>query len=120
MVDTQLGLGVRADDGAALKGVEDLGGMKAQHRQVAMTQYAAAVVLNRSHPYPDLVLMLDAHGKRVFDAIDGQRTVKEITDYTNVPGSDAGRLFQKLWWHDQVTFDASGGAERSARYLQGR
>lgn len=69
---------------------------------------AAAVVLNRSHPYPDLVLMLDPQGKRVFDAIDGQRTVKEITDYTTVPGSDTRRLFQKLWWYDQITFDASG------------
>ena len=31
-------LRVRADDGAALEGVEHLGGMKAQHGQVAVVQ----------------------------------------------------------------------------------
>lgn len=46
MVDALLGLGVGADDGAALEGVEDLGGMKAEHRQVAMAQHAAVGVLH--------------------------------------------------------------------------
>ena len=69
---------------------------------------AAAVVLNRSHPYPDLILALNAHEKRMFDAIDGRRTVKHIIDYTNGPLTTAGVLFQNLWWYDQVTFDASG------------
>ena len=69
---------------------------------------AAAVVLNRSHPYPDLILALNSQEKRMFDAIDGRRTVKQIIDYTNGPVSTARVLFQNLWWYDQVTFAASG------------
>jgi SAM-dependent methyltransferase len=44
---------------------------------------AAAVVLNRSHPYPDLIVMLDAQDKRMYDAVDGRRTVKAIIEFTN-------------------------------------
>ena len=69
---------------------------------------AAAVVLNRSHPYPDLILALNAQEKRMFDAIDGCRTVKQIVDYTNSPLTSARALFWNLWRYDQVTFDASG------------
>ena len=43
VVDALLGLGIGADDGAALEGVEDLGGVEAQHRQVAVPQHAAAL-----------------------------------------------------------------------------
>jgi len=46
VVDAQLGLGIRADDRPALEGVEDLGGVKAQHRQVAMAEHAATVALH--------------------------------------------------------------------------
>lgn len=69
---------------------------------------AAAVVLNRSHPYRDLILLLDAQDKRLFDVIDGQRTVKEIVETANVPWSCARILLEKLWWYDQIVFDASG------------
>ena len=69
---------------------------------------AAAVVLNRSHPYPDLILALNPQEKRIFDAIDGRRTVKQIIDYTNSPLTSACALFLNLWWYDQVTFEASG------------
>jgi SAM-dependent methyltransferase len=69
---------------------------------------AAAVVLNRSHPYPDLILALNSQEKRMFDAIDGRWTVKQIADYTNSPLAAARALFWNLWCYDQVTFDASG------------
>ena len=46
LVNAQLGFGVGADDGAAFKGVEDLGGVKAQHREVAMVEHTAAVTLH--------------------------------------------------------------------------
>ena len=69
---------------------------------------AAAVVLNRSHAYPDLILPLNPQEKRMFDAIDGRRTVKQITDYTISPYTCARALFWNLWSYDQVTFDASG------------
>ena len=72
---------------------------------------AAAVLLNRSHPYHDLIVPVDAHEKRMFDAIDGRRTIAEIIDYVGGDGARprARALFEKLWWYDQVVFDASNG-----------
>lgn len=37
MIDTLLSFGIRADDCATFKGVEDFGGVKAEYRQVSMT-----------------------------------------------------------------------------------
>jgi SAM-dependent methyltransferase len=70
---------------------------------------AAAVLLNRSHLQHDLIVPIDAEEKRMFDAIDGRRTIAEIVV---VAGRDGARtrapgFFEKLWWHDQVGFDAS-------------
>ena len=63
---------------------------------------AAVAVLNRAHTDPDLVLFLDAREKAEFEAIDGRRTIGEITD--------AGpALFERLWRHDHVVIDASRG-----------
>ena len=45
MVDALFGFSVGADNGAALKGIEDFGGVKAQHRQVAMVQHTATMAL---------------------------------------------------------------------------
>jgi hypothetical protein len=66
---------------------------------------AAGALLNRSHPFHDLVLMLDAEGKRLFDAIDGRRPAGEIAGRT--PPDRARALFQRLWWSDQAVFDIS-------------
>jgi SAM-dependent methyltransferase len=75
---------------------------------------AAGVLLNRSHPFHDLILPIGAPEKRMLDAIDGGRTIEEIADVAG--GDDApsrGRaFFEKLWCYDQVTFDAST-AQRS-------
>jgi hypothetical protein len=66
------------------------------------------VLLNKSHPFHDLVLVLSPEEKRLFDGIDGRRTVAEIADYTGAAGSGSARtFFQTLWWYDQVVFDAS-------------
>jgi hypothetical protein len=41
----------------------------------------------------------------LFDAIDGERSIGEM-GHNEQP--DIGRaLFERLWWHDQVVFDAS-------------
>jgi len=76
---------------------------------------AAGVLLNRSHPFHDLILPIGAPEKRMFDAIDGRRTIEEIVDAA-CGGDDASRrgraFFEKLWCYDQVTFDASA-AQRS-------
>ena len=67
---------------------------------------AAAVLINRTHTYTDLYLPVDAQEKRLFDAIDGERTIGEIAGEHG--SSDTARaLFERLWRYDQVVFDAS-------------
>ena len=69
---------------------------------------AAAVLLNRSHTYTDLILVLDTEDKRLFDGIDGRRSIAEIGDQAGGPERGrVRRLFERLWWYDQVVFDAS-------------
>jgi SAM-dependent methyltransferase len=66
---------------------------------------AAAVLINRAHTSHDVYLPIDAQEKRLFDAIDGDRRIGEIVALGQ---RDLGRvLFEKLWWHDQIAFDAS-------------
>jgi len=67
---------------------------------------AAAVLINRNHTYTDLYLPIDARRQRLFDAIDGGRTIAEIC----LEPSDreiAPEFFQQLWRWDQVAFDTS-------------
>lgn len=74
---------------------------------------AAAVLINQNHTYRDIVLTISSTEKRLFDAIDGDRTIREILE-TALPSSQ-GQLwlettrafFERLWWHDQVVFDTS-------------
>jgi hypothetical protein len=68
---------------------------------------AAAVLLNRSHPFHDLILVINAQEKRMFDAIDGHRSIAEIVSRVGGDGARprAQDFFEKLWRHDQVVFD---------------
>jgi hypothetical protein len=69
---------------------------------------AAGVLLNRSHPFHDLILAIDAREKRMFDAIDGCRSIGQIAAHAGCERpSDARVLFEKLWFYDQVVFDTS-------------
>jgi hypothetical protein len=68
---------------------------------------AAGVLLNRSHPFHDLLLLIDAQEKRVFDAIDGRRSIAEIAADVGGGSFDARCFFQKLWCYDQVVFHRS-------------
>jgi SAM-dependent methyltransferase len=76
---------------------------------------AAAVLINQNHTYTDLYLTISTTEKGLFDATDGNRTIGDILK-TAVPSAqgqlklDAGTartFFERLWWHDQVVFDAS-------------
>jgi SAM-dependent methyltransferase len=66
---------------------------------------AAAVLINRTHPYRDLVMPINAAEKHLFDAVDGTRTVANIAD--GVPPEMARQFFARLEWWDQVVFDRS-------------
>jgi hypothetical protein len=75
---------------------------------------AAAVLINQTHTYTDLFLPITPLEKQFFDVIDGDRSIAEIVELT--PSSlphrprhldEARAFFERLWWHDQVVFDAS-------------
>jgi SAM-dependent methyltransferase len=74
---------------------------------------AAAVLINQMHTYTDLFLPIESAEKRLFDAIDGTRTVDDIVRATLSSSHRRSSLdmartfFERLWWHDQVVFDLS-------------
>ncbi|HZR57736.1 MAG TPA: class I SAM-dependent methyltransferase [Terriglobales bacterium] len=73
---------------------------------------AAAVLVNRTHTYNDLFLTIGGTEKKVFDAIDGQRTIGDIAEKV-LSSADRGtylntnNFFERLWWHDQVVFETN-------------
>jgi SAM-dependent methyltransferase len=73
---------------------------------------AAGVLINRTHTYRDLLMIISPTEKRWLDAIDGKRSIGDILE-KEVPPSQrktqidmARDFFQRLWWYDQVVFDA--------------
>jgi SAM-dependent methyltransferase len=75
---------------------------------------AAGVLLNRSHQQHDLILIVDAAEKRLFDAIDGRRSVGEIADSARLTDRRAARSFvERLWQYDQVVFDTTRVSPRT-------
>jgi SAM-dependent methyltransferase len=68
---------------------------------------AAGALLNQTHLFDDLFLFIDAQEKQMLDAIDGRRTIAEIVASVAGAESRGSQFFDKLWWYDQVVFDAS-------------
>jgi SAM-dependent methyltransferase len=75
---------------------------------------ASAVLINRSHTCTDIHLPINAREKRLFDSIDGVRTIGQITNQLG-DVDVAQSFFERLWWHDQVVFDASATIHGSDR-----
>ena len=67
---------------------------------------AATVLINRTHTYTDIYLPIDVQEKKIFDAIDGERTIGEIVVEPGQHGT-ARAFFERLWRYDQVVFDTS-------------
>jgi len=65
---------------------------------------AAGVLVNQTHLFPDLFLMINAQEKQMFDAIDGRRSIAEIGGASGASALVAREFFEKLWWYDQVVF----------------
>jgi SAM-dependent methyltransferase len=72
---------------------------------------AAAVLINRTHTYRDLLMPIDSTEKRLFDAIDGKCSIDDIVE-RRLPTSQkkshldrARAFFERLWWYDQVVFE---------------
>lgn len=77
----------------------------------------AGILINRTHTNKDLFVVIDATEKKLFEAIDGQHTIRDIVENT-LPAEDRGayfdagpNFFEQLWWHDQVVFDTSRTAQ---------
>jgi hypothetical protein len=79
---------------------------------------AAGVLINQNHTYTDLFIPVSSIEKRLFDAIDGNHTIGDILrnrlpSWKEPLRFDMARaFFERLWWHDQVVFDASGRLSR--------
>jgi SAM-dependent methyltransferase len=74
---------------------------------------AAAVLINRRHTFRDLIMPIDSIEKSLFGAIDGNRSIADfVEERLPFPRSKsrfdmARSFFERLWWYDQVVFDAS-------------
>jgi SAM-dependent methyltransferase len=74
---------------------------------------AAAVLINQGHTYTDLFMPIDSTEKRLLDATDGSRCIAEIAEsalsssHQKTHLDIARAFFERLWWYDQVVFDAS-------------
>ena len=67
---------------------------------------AAAILINRAHAHTDIHLTVHPSEMRLLEAIDGKRTIREML--ASEAERDAARsFFERLWWHDQVVFDAA-------------
>jgi SAM-dependent methyltransferase len=68
---------------------------------------AAAVLINRTHAHSDIYVPISRREKRLFDAIDGTRSIGDIAATAgDLDGARA--FFERLYRHDQIVFDASG------------
>jgi SAM-dependent methyltransferase len=66
---------------------------------------AAGVLINRSHQFRDLTLVLSPGDRRLFDRIDGRRTIEGIISETRGIERQAARaFFARCWRYDQVVF----------------
>jgi hypothetical protein len=81
--------------------------------QERLPQGAAAVLINQNHTYRDLFMPIDPTEKLLFNAIDGNCSIGDIVQRV-LPSSQkesqldkARTFFERLWWYDQVVFDAS-------------
>ena len=71
---------------------------------------AAAVLINTTHTYPDIVLPIDALELSLVESVDGSRTLGQIVDDALPRGPrrfETGRqFFERLWLHDQIAIGA--------------
>ncbi|HEY1881715.1 MAG TPA: class I SAM-dependent methyltransferase [Candidatus Cybelea sp.] len=64
---------------------------------------AAAVLINGNHTYTDLYLPIDAPRLRLYEAIDGKRTIAQILGERE-EREPARDFFEQLWQWDQAVF----------------
>jgi SAM-dependent methyltransferase len=67
----------------------------------------AGVLLNQTHLFHDLFILINEQEKQVYEAIDGHRNISEIVERVEGSAPIARDYFQKLWRYDQVVFNTS-------------
>jgi hypothetical protein len=72
-----------------------------------LPQGAAGVLVNQTHLFQDLFLLINAQEKQMYAAIDGRRSIAEIFEMVAGSAPIARDYFQKLWRYDQVIFNTS-------------
>jgi SAM-dependent methyltransferase len=68
---------------------------------------SAGVLLNQTHLFPDLFVVVKEREKQIFEAIDGRRSISEIVETVEGASPLARDFFRKLWWNDQIVFDTA-------------
>ena len=68
---------------------------------------AAGVLVNQTHLFQDLFIMLNEQEKQVYETIDGRRNIAEIVELVEGFAPLARDYFQNLWRYDQVIFNTS-------------
>ena len=76
--------------------------------QQSLPPGAAGALVNQTHVFDDLFVLISANEKRMFEAIDGRRSVAQIAEHADENDPNVARaFFEKLWRYDQVVFDTS-------------
>lgn len=65
---------------------------------------AAGVLINRTHVDKDLFFPITATQKKLFEAIDGRRSIRELDGSRS---EATQHFFERLWQYDQVVFNTS-------------
>ena len=68
---------------------------------------AAGVLVNQTHLFNDLFLIIDPQEKQMLDAIDGRRSIGAIVKEVSGSAPHARDFFERLWHYDQIVFDTS-------------
>ncbi|HKP82071.1 MAG TPA: methyltransferase [Pyrinomonadaceae bacterium] len=68
---------------------------------------AAGALVNRTHLFDDLFILINEKEKQIYEAIDGRRSVAEIVEKVEGASPLAHEFFEKLWRYDQVVFDTT-------------
>jgi hypothetical protein len=68
---------------------------------------AAAVLINQDHVDTDLIHPINPLEKRLFDQINGHRTILDIINRERSPIESTRKFFERLWQYDHVVFDIS-------------
>lgn len=100
VVDALLGFSIRAHNGTPFKGVKHLGGMKADARQIAMAQHAAACIF---------------HAKRMTSVVDHAQVVV-VGNFLN--GSHIARIAIAVHGQDGSGLRGNGGFDLGGVQVQ--